>query len=304
MKLVREIRDGVVDQSVSLSAILRKAKILAASLRNDEFRKWVDSELNGYEGDVELPSYRKLNSPVLANFSGTFGRSVSGYQLPVALLPQEFKKMAEAVLLGNPIKEIESLSAEGKEGLRHPWPTEAVMLLRDDFQLSGGYMMVEIYQPVGKAQLDGILDAVRNRLLDFLLGLQEIDPKVLDSEEAIGRIPEDTVSQIFNVTIHGSHNVMASGSGIEQHVTQHVQSYDKGTLLKTLSEIGVQKDDIASLQKAIDADGQLKEKKLGKKVMKWLGNITAKAIEGGWKAATDAAPTLISKAIAKYYGWE
>jgi len=304
MKLVREIRDGVVDQNVSLSAVLRKAKILAASLQNVDFRKWVDSELNGYEGNIELPLYRKLISPVLANFSGSFGNYVRGYQLPVALLPQKFKIMAEAVPLGNPIKEIESLAAAGKESLRHPWPTEAVMLLRDDFQLGGGYVMVEIYQPIGKAQLDGVLDVVRNRLLDFLLGLQEFDPKVLDSEEALGRIPGETVSQVFNVTIHGSHNVLASGAGIEQRVNQRVQPYDRETLSKSLSEIGVQDNDIDSLQKAIEADGQLKEKKLGKKVMQWLGNITARVIDGSWKAATDAAPTLISKAIAKYYGWE
>lgn len=304
MKLVREIRDGVVDPKVSLSTILRKAKILAATLRNDEFRKWVDSELNGYSGDIELPSYRKLIAPVLGNFSGPFGQSVTGYQLPVALLPENFKKMAEAVLLGNPIKEIESLAAAGKEGLRHPWPTEAVMMLRDDFKLSGGYVMIEIFQPIVKAQLDGIVDAVRNRLLDFLLQLQEIDPKVLDSEKALQGIPKEEVSQVFNVTIHGNHNVLASGAGIEQQVTQEISPYDKDALMDHLTKLGLERDDIIGLDKAIEADGKLKEKKLGKGVVKWLGKITGKAVNGTWKAATTAAPTLITKAISKYYGWE
>ncbi|MCK4822672.1 hypothetical protein KA005_43315 [bacterium] len=303
MKLVRGIRDGVVDPKVSLSTILRKAKILASTLRNDQFRKWVDSELNGYSGDIELPSYRKLVSPVLGNFSGPFGQSVTRYQLPVALLPENFKKLAEAVLLGNPIKEIESLAADGKEGLRHPWPTEAVMLLRDDFKLSGGYVMIEIFQPIVKAQLDGILDAVRNRLLDFLLQLQEIDPKVLDSEKALEGIPKEEVNQVFNVTIHGDHNVLASGSGIEQQVTQEISPYNKEALMAHLAKLGLEQDDLVGLENAIEADGKLKEKKLGKRVVDRLGKITGRAIDGTWKAATAAAPTLITKAISKYYGW-
>ena len=143
MKLVREIRDGVVDPTISLSTVLRKAKILSVSLGNQEFRKWVDYELNGYSGDVELPSYRKLNIPVLGNFSGTFGRSVTGYLLPVAFMPDTFKKMAKEVMFGNPIKEIEpSLAATGKEGLRFPWPTEAVILMRDTIKLTGGFELI------------------------------------------------------------------------------------------------------------------------------------------------------------------
>jgi hypothetical protein len=103
MKLVREIRDGVVDPSVSLSTALRKAKILAVSLGNQEFRKWVDCELDGYSGDVELPFYRKLNLPVLGNFSGPFGQGVNGFLLPISQMPDRLKEIAKEVMFGNPI---------------------------------------------------------------------------------------------------------------------------------------------------------------------------------------------------------
>ncbi|MGA7577828.1 MAG: hypothetical protein ACLQUW_09685 [Desulfobaccales bacterium] len=304
MKIVREIRGDLVNPSISLAVILRKAKILAASLGNQEFRRWVDYELNGYSGDLELPFYRKLNIPVLGNFSAPFGKSVSGYLLPVAAMPDRFKKMANELILGNPIKELESLAGEAKEGLRHPWPTEAVILLRDTIKLSGGYVLIEIYQPIGKPHLDGILDAVRNRLLDFLLALQEIDPKVLDSEEALGKIPSETVSQVYNVTIQGNHNVLASGTGIKQEVTQNFSAYDKQAMMNYLRDIGLANNELKALDQAITADGHPKENKLGKKVTEWLGKMAGKAVTGTWKAAMSATPGLIVKAISKYYGWD
>ena len=304
MKLVREIRDGIVDSTTSLSTILRKAKILAVMLGNTDFRSWVDFELNGYSGEAELPSYRMLRSPVLGTFSGPLGQSVKGYQLPVALMPDDFKGMADAIRFGHPIKEIETHATNEAVELRHPWPTEAVLLLRDDMQLTGGFMLVEIYQPITKAQLDGIIDAVRNRLLDFLLGLQDVDPKILDSEEAIADIPKDTVSQVFNVAIHGDHNVLASGTDISQQVTQHINTYDKRALFDYLKDIGVETDDLDALDQAIAADGKPAGHTLGARVKEWLGRITGKAVDGTWKTAMAAAPTLLIKAISKYYGWQ
>ncbi|MEJ2744443.1 MAG: hypothetical protein P8123_01975 [bacterium] len=303
MKLVREIRDGVVDSKVSLSAVLRKAKILAASLDNREFEQWVDCELNGYSGGIELPSYRELYSPVLGNFHGPFSSRVTGYQLPVALMPDTFKDASEAILMRHPIKEIESLASKKQDSLRHPWPAEAVLLLRDVFKLTGGYVLVEIYQPIGQEQLDGIIEAVRNRLLDFLIALEKIDPKVLDSEEALGRISSDQVSQIYNVTIHGNHNVLASGTGINQQVTQNIMPYNKSALMDYLRGLGLNTDDLQALDKAIDADGHPKEKRLGAKVTEWLGKMGAKAVDGAWKVAMGSALTRIAKALSKYYGW-
>lgn len=304
MKLVREIRDEVVDTKTSLSATLRKAKILAASLANNEFRTWVDSELNGYSGNKELPEYRQLNSPVLGNFSGPFGKSVTGYQLPVALMPDHFKDMARAVPLGHPIKVVETYAATAKEELRCPWPTDAVLLLRDKVRLSGGFEVIEIYQPISKAQLDGILDAVRNRLLNFILALQDIDPNVLDSEESLGGIPKEAVSHIFNVTIYGDHNVLASGDRVTQHVSQNVPANDKKALLAYLKQLGLEEDDLVALDDAIKADEVREERSIGTRVREWLGRVTAKAVDGTWKTVTSAAPTLLTKALSKYYGWD
>ena len=49
MSLLREIQEAAIDGSIDLPTLLRKCKVLAARLGNDDFTDWVDAELNGYK---------------------------------------------------------------------------------------------------------------------------------------------------------------------------------------------------------------------------------------------------------------
>ena len=49
MTLLRQIQDSAVDGQCPISTLLRKCAVLAARLEHDELRRWVSSELNGYE---------------------------------------------------------------------------------------------------------------------------------------------------------------------------------------------------------------------------------------------------------------
>ena len=48
MTLLREIQN---DADTSVAVVLRKCKILAARLRHEPFKVWVENELNGYAKD-------------------------------------------------------------------------------------------------------------------------------------------------------------------------------------------------------------------------------------------------------------
>ena len=56
MSLLREIQNDAVNSKVKVSDLLRKCKILAARLGNDDFKIWIDSELcNGLmKSDSEI----------------------------------------------------------------------------------------------------------------------------------------------------------------------------------------------------------------------------------------------------------
>jgi hypothetical protein len=55
MSLFDEIQLEILSPA-SLSAVLRKAKVLAYRLKNQEFKNWIEHELNGYKDQGSLLS--------------------------------------------------------------------------------------------------------------------------------------------------------------------------------------------------------------------------------------------------------
>ena len=224
---------------VPISDILRKAKILASQLNNKDLRRWIDAELKGYDNADDLPDYRKLNSPNLGTFAGPFGSGVKNVLIPVTLLPDAIRKfVTDPMEITHGVKEIEASATSGAK-LRIPWPPEVVMLAREHVPMQDGAVLAEAWKPYTKSQMDGILEQVRNRLLDFLLELQQIDPEVLESDDAIRSFPGDKVQNLFQTFIHGGHNIVATGTEFTQKATQNVASGDTQALIDHLRNIGL-----------------------------------------------------------------
>ncbi len=162
---------------------------------------------------------------------------------------------------------------------------------------------MEAYKVMTKANLEGILDQVRNRLLEFLLGLQEVDPNIIESQEAIRAVPKEKVSNVFNYTIYGGNNVVASGTEFAQTVHQQVFEHDLQSLVNHFRSLGVSEVELVELRSALDEDGERPDRTLGKKVKAWIGNMTVKAVEGTWKVGLDTAPRLLTSGLSTYYGW-
>ena len=301
MKLIQSLRDNILDSSVSISDTLRRAKVLASLLKNEEFKRWVDQELNGYTDNDSVPNYRRIKVQNFGTLSLPFGRMIKNVSIPTYNLPDAVKSFAKERVFPDGISRIEAL-AQTEENLRFAWPAEALMLVQDLF--GPDQALIEAYQPIDKSQVQEIAEAVRNKLLDFALELQELRPEILESESAISELPQEQVAHIFNLTIHGSHNVVASGSGFQQTVSQSIAQNDLKTLIQYFRELGVDEDALNELENSVSEDGPRPNKKFGERVKGWIGKMTVKALEGVWKVSVDSAPKLIVKGLSKYYGWE
>jgi hypothetical protein len=302
VRLVKEIRDGLANSTANLSGLLRKAKILSLSLGNAEFKAWTTNELNGYSSDEELPPYRVIPSQPVGYFAGPFGSTVENMVLPISHMPDSLRELCRNFKLGQCIRELEVMATQTE--LRWTWPTELVLLLRDTITLSGGYVLVEVSQPITKAAIEGVLDAVRNRLLDFILSLQDIRPSILESEDELASIPKESVAQSFSITILGDRNILATGAGISQTVTTSVNPRDPDSLITYLKTIGFEHSDLRELRTALDEDGERPHGQYGIRVKEWIGNAVVKAATGALKVAASSLPTLLTKAISSYYGWD
>ena len=298
-----KIGRDLLDSNVPISDILRKAKVLASLLKNDEFTRWVDAELKGYGTADDLPDYRNLEPMSLGTFHGPLGRTVQK-EIPLSFLPDKLRHFTEPTKLGTGVKAIEASTAEAAKNDSHhfPWPPEAVILARDHVRITGGFVLVHAWQPFSRVQMEGILDQVRNRLLDFLLQLQQIDPEVMKSEAAIQAVSSDRVQHTFNTTILGGGNIVAAGTDFSQVVTQ-VKAKDRNSLVGHLRGLGCAEESLEELQTALAQDGERPREQLGDAVKSWVGRMAVKTIDGAWKVGIDIAPSLLKEALFRYYGW-
>jgi len=296
------LRSDVLDGDVNITSSLRRAKVLAAELHHDGFRAWVDAELFGYRGDPELPDYRIFRTDSFGTFSGPFQRVINNFLIPVFNLPDEVRELATEVRLNQPVGELEALARKGQD-LQEFWPTEAVLLARDRIQLSGGYILVEARKLIPCYICEGIVETVRNKLLEFIIELQKLNPEILETDEAVNQILANDVANVFITTISGGQNVVATGVGNTQNVKQGVVVGDFSTLEAYLQGLGVSPEDVNELRSAIDADGKRAKGSFGELVKNWLARFTQKALDGLFNVAVSSAVPLVIAAVEQFYGW-
>lgn len=205
MNILKEIRDEIINDSISLSSILRKARVLASLLKHKEFEKWVQSELNGYkQDDPDLPEYRKLYAESVGDFSGPFQSGGRNMPIPTLNLPEYVQKFANDTAIIQGVKSIESLVAKGNsDTILVNWPADMIALCQSKI-----YQHMNLYaarKTLSKNQFEQILDTIRNKLLDFILELIEKNPSI-DKEEKIDQIPTKQVESAFESHISGSYN--------------------------------------------------------------------------------------------------
>ena len=89
--LLDDIINLAADDKQSITVLLRKCLILASQLKNERLRTWANKELNGYDPEDTLPSYRVLKTIAKGDFSGSFGRQLRNWQIPAAVLEERHR---------------------------------------------------------------------------------------------------------------------------------------------------------------------------------------------------------------------
>ncbi len=305
-KFINEIRSDLINQDINLSTILRKAKVLASILKNKKLKEWVNNELGGYfsNENTKLPAYRKIHLENMGHFSGPFGSGIRNALIPIGHLPEIAKKFANDSEIPDSIKSIESMvlqASKSKGTLQINWPADLVAYTQNNTTMYPGYNLVAAWKLVSSNQLEAILDNVRNKLLDFIIELEEQFPNSISSEKQLGNIPIDNVNTLVINKIYGDQTQLASGTNIHQTININVYN-NIAKLQKELEKIGIPEEDIKELKLSIDKDGPLKKNTLGKKVSDWLGMITSKIYSGTLKLTDNTTASIIANLIMKYYG--
>src|SRR4051794_9398519 len=84
--LLDEIERDALDDSVPIATALRKCVALGGDSGSEALRDWAVRELEGYQGDIDVPSYRTV--PAQLQIDGaTYSGLINGQPIPRSTLP-------------------------------------------------------------------------------------------------------------------------------------------------------------------------------------------------------------------------
>lgn len=157
--LVQELEQDAYDSGASLSNMLRKAKAVAVKLQLKQPIQWVEAELNGYTTD-EVPEYRKIHGRLK-------GHNPYRGLIPMSFNDSELEAIVSAYWSREPVGTIEHILATTNEPMLPITGEKAAALAR--MSSAPDFLMYLLFSP---SSFQAILNAVRNRVLDWSLQLQ------------------------------------------------------------------------------------------------------------------------------------
>lgn len=304
MALLQDIVAAATQEECDVPSLLRKALVLASRLRNDELKTWVSHELNGYPEEDMVPEYRRSDVISYGFFADRFvGRAT--LQVPVTVLPEQFRDKYRRVALQNPINALADLLARSKEKgseITLPWPSAA----RQYAQKVSPLQCISAWRSLSPSFVAGVIDTVKTRILLLSLDLEAADPSAGDVPSTQSSLSEARVSQIITTHIHGTvQNFSAGGDNVSQTATLNVVAGDKQSLIRAVKSAGLQAEEIEELNQALAADEAAPtagQPGMGERVKAWLGNLHVKAAQGLASVSTEVVAGLITAALLAYFG--
>ena len=206
MTLLHEIQNTAIDPAISAQVLLRKCKVLAARLKYEPFKTWVDLELNGYADDQEVPQYRIAES---AQSYGSFIGHVLAPKLHIrpSDIPEQrleeytVVKMRKGVAYYQDLINLDDQKKSKQDGDSHnsefriPWEAEAIAFVGT--RVYRNLTCIDAWIQVSRGDLVSLLDTVTNRVLDFVLELDEIAPDVGEVQSGLQPIPIEALDLMF-----------------------------------------------------------------------------------------------------------
>ena len=161
----------------------------------------MEQELSGYETIDQLPDYRIINTITCIGKWTNGYRSVTNWQVPLWKIPdEELTKLLTTFYAYEGIRTIEA-HAKNKE-LKFVLPL-AVTTMVNKYVGEQGFSYIQLEYAVNHETFEQILDTIKNRLLEFVLKLDEKWNLELDKPT------DDQLSDLFSVVIY---NIQQGGN--------------------------------------------------------------------------------------------
>lgn len=296
MVLLDEIIQSATDSTVPIGTLLRKCLVLEQTFHNEKFKAWLNNELDGYELEDDLPTYRTFNAVSYGYFVGPRGSQIDNQPLSLHVMDEADRVRMNRCPLCQPASSYER--ADQSKDAQLPWnPT---LTVKYQSRFFNGWALNRAWQLIPGSVLVGLIETVRNRVLRFALELKDqLGPSTPDIENIPSAIIDrSVVNHIYggNITIagHAAHYSQISQTNIIEGDTESLQI--------ALKNLGITDEGLAALRSGIANDKEADQATVGPRTKQWLADIGKylgkKGLETGFEVVKQAA----TKWILQHYG--
>lgn len=210
--LLSSLRERVLDESEPLAGLLRKCLLLGAETGSESLRQWARYELNGYDEDVDVPSYRLLPPPpikvdwISGNTLAT-GQTLDRLQLPV----EAQEGVPESFPLRQPVEELESLT--GRSSVSFTSTGLAYAQTVWNIKLGPYQQIMGMSYVLSGPMITGVLGQIRTQLVDVVADLTAETPLAeLPKKDAVDAAVGQHIGTQYNTTIQATNGPTAIGN--------------------------------------------------------------------------------------------
>ncbi|QNR87043.1 hypothetical protein H9N25_00750 [Pedobacter riviphilus] len=164
------------------------------------------------------------------------------------------------------------------------------------------FQILDVHLEIPAAFLSNILAAVRSRLLEFMLEIENRFGQESQIEDL--RSKNTQVTNIVNNTItnNGDGVLITTGSKNDVSAKINVTKGNHQHLAEEMNGKSITKEDIDELLAVIDKQIPDDLDKYSDEVNAWIKKMLGKSLDGSWDVQFGNAGGLLSTILAKYYG--
>jgi len=297
MGILSDIQSELVSSEAPIGPILLKLRLLASKLGSAPLADWVKHESEGYPPAGDVPDYRKLAISFSGTFSGPYGSGIKNAPIPSFLIEKIAGKNWTTYKFRQSASAIDSMLTSGK-GVTLDLSNLALLIQGEVYE---DYACNQLIGYISHSSLVEVTNAIRNRILEVTIGLEQEIPNAAEIELARFDKAPELATRIVNQTVYGNLTSFEnSGSNIQVELS--ISQGDRASLLSALKDAGLLELYASELADAITSDTPDGKGTLGKRATKWLGEKMSAGVDLGIKGGVAAVVNVAQAAAMQYWG--
>ena len=198
--LVLELQRDVLDSSISVLDIMRKASLVAKKLKIKEFEDWIDSELKGYSDEKPVPNYRIVRGRLI------YWNQFHGWQ-PIILMDlcPDLEDRLYTRHIRESLNNFIEISKDDNVVFNLEFPSSVKKTIMDWAKKE-----INPVLQISKGSLTGIIESVKHTVLDWTYQLEK--DGILGEEMAFSAQEKQIISgHNYKVIINNNMNQSQQG---------------------------------------------------------------------------------------------